>query len=67
MINVPHVGATVAPVTRESIVDVFTLLEGLGGMAMRLVAERGRPDEIETLDQIIHDMEIALGAERQEQ
>jgi DNA-binding GntR family transcriptional regulator len=67
VINVPHVGATVAPITRESIIDVFTLLEGLGGMALRLVAERARPAEIERLDQIIHDMDIALGAERQEQ
>ena len=41
ILNVPHVGATVAPITRESILDVFTLLEGLEIMATRLVAERG--------------------------
>jgi DNA-binding GntR family transcriptional regulator len=40
VINVPHVGATVAPVSRESIVDVFTVLEGLETVATRLVATR---------------------------
>ena len=40
VINVPHVGATVAPVSRESIVDVFSVLEGLETVATRLVATR---------------------------
>ena len=40
VINVPHVGATVAPVSRESIVDGFSVLEGLETVATRLVATR---------------------------
>jgi DNA-binding GntR family transcriptional regulator len=40
VINVPHVGATVAPISRESIVDVFSVLEGLESVATRLVATR---------------------------
>ena len=39
VITVPHVGATVAPVSRDSIVDVFTVLEGLESVACR--ARRG--------------------------
>ena len=35
----PHTGVTVAPVSRESIQDVFALLEGLETVASRLVAE----------------------------
>ena len=35
VITVPHVGATVAPVSRDSIVDVFTVLEGLESVACR--------------------------------
>ena len=51
--NIPHVGATVAPVTRESILDVFTLLEGLGTVATRLVAERGNPVELDMLAELV--------------
>jgi DNA-binding GntR family transcriptional regulator len=40
VINVPHVGATVAPISRDSIVDVFSVLEGLETVATRLVATR---------------------------
>ena len=40
VINVPHVGATVAPISRETIVDVFSVLEGLETVATRLVATR---------------------------
>ena len=29
VVNVPHVGATVAPISRESILEVFTVMEGL--------------------------------------
>jgi DNA-binding GntR family transcriptional regulator len=57
VVNVPHVGATVAPITRESIIDVFTVLEGLGGMAMRVVAERGRSADLEALDHILREMD----------
>ena len=33
--NVPHVGATVSPISRESIAEVFTLMEGLEIVATR--------------------------------
>jgi DNA-binding GntR family transcriptional regulator len=67
VLNVPHVGATVAPITRESILDVFTLLEGLGGMAMRVLAERGCPGDFEALDQILRDMDDELAQGRVEE
>jgi len=67
VVNVPHVGATVAPITRESIIDVFTLLEGLGGMAMRVVAERANPADLEVLDQILRDMDDLMAAQRLEE
>src|ERR1700754_29794 len=49
VIVVPHVGATVAPISRESILDVFTVLEGLESVATRLVAERANPADLQTL------------------
>ena len=44
VVNVPHVGATVALLSRESIIDVFTVLEGLETVATRLAAERAGRD-----------------------
>lgn len=67
IVNVPHVGATVAPISRESILDVFTMLEALGFAAARLVAERGRVSELESLDHILNDMDHAMAEGRYEQ
>ena len=63
VVSVPHTGVTVAPISRESIQDVFALLEGLGTVACRLVAERGRPDEIATLAKFVDDMDTAVARE----
>jgi DNA-binding GntR family transcriptional regulator len=49
VVNVPHVGAAVAPISRESIVDVFTVLEGLELVSTRLVAEQGPPAALDAL------------------
>jgi DNA-binding GntR family transcriptional regulator len=63
VVNVPHVGATVAPVSRESILDVFSVLEGLELVATRLVAERGSAEALQTLDRLVRTMDdaVALG------
>jgi DNA-binding GntR family transcriptional regulator len=66
ILNVPHVGATVAPITRESILDVFTLLEGLGIMATRLVAERGDPAALQLLTSYVREMDNDVEAGRLE-
>jgi DNA-binding GntR family transcriptional regulator len=66
VLNVPHVGATVAPITRESIVDVFVLLEGLGTVATRLVAERASPGDVGLLEAMVADMDDALEEARHE-
>jgi DNA-binding GntR family transcriptional regulator len=66
VLNVPHVGATVAPITRESIVDVFVLLEGLSSMATRLVAEKAAPGEFGLLEAMVADMDDALAEARHE-
>ncbi len=66
VLNVPHVGATVAPITRESIVDVFVLLEGLGTVATRLVAEKASPGDFGLLEAMVADMDDALEEARHE-
>jgi DNA-binding GntR family transcriptional regulator len=60
IINVPHVGATAAPITRESVIDVFVLLEALGVVATRLVAERGDPAQLATLESLVREMDEAV-------
>lgn len=66
VVTVPHVGATVAPVSRESILDVFTVLEGLELVATRLVAERGSPEALQTLDRLVRAMDDAVASGRLE-
>jgi DNA-binding GntR family transcriptional regulator len=65
--SVPHVGAAVAAISRESIVDVFTVLEGLELMATRLVAQKGSPAAIGTLTRLVAVMEDASQAGRFEE
>jgi DNA-binding GntR family transcriptional regulator len=65
--SVPHVGAAVAMISRESIVDVFTVLEGLELMATRLVAPEGSPEAIQTLARLVGAMDDASQAGRCEE
>src|SRR5215813_15457812 len=46
VVNVPHVGATVAPISHDSILEVFTVLEGLELVATRAAAERATPEDL---------------------
>jgi DNA-binding GntR family transcriptional regulator len=67
VVNVPHVGTTVAPVSRESIQDVFTVLEGLETVATKLVAERATAEDLETLAALVDRMDEAALAGHYEQ
>jgi DNA-binding GntR family transcriptional regulator len=66
IVNTPHVGATVAAISRESVLDVFTLLEALGQVATRLVAERGSPRELDELERFVTAMDAAVASLRHE-
>jgi DNA-binding GntR family transcriptional regulator len=63
VVNIPHVGATVAPISPESIQDVFTVLEGLESVATRLVAERASPADLQTLTDLVEAMDRAVAEE----
>jgi len=65
--NVPHVGVTVAPVSRESILEVFTVLEGLELVATRAAAVRATARELASLAEIVAQMDAALGSGSYEQ
>jgi DNA-binding GntR family transcriptional regulator len=62
VLSVAHVGATVAPISRASVVEVFTLLEGLETVAARVVAELENPADLATLAEHVAEMDRALEA-----
>jgi DNA-binding GntR family transcriptional regulator len=62
VINVPHVGATVAPISRESILEVFTVMEGLEIVATRTAAERATETDLADLEKIVVGMDRAIAA-----
>src|SRR5437762_3044963 len=57
VVAVPHVGATVAPISRESIAEVFTVMEGLEIVATRAAAHRARPEDLDALEEIVRQMD----------
>jgi DNA-binding GntR family transcriptional regulator len=67
VVNVPHVGAAAAPISLESIVDVFSVLEGLEVVATRLVAQQGDAPALKTLDRLIAMMDEASEGRRFEE
>ena len=65
--NVPHVGATVSLISRESIAEVFSIMEGLEIVATRSAAERMTAEDAVALDEITAAMDAALAAGRNEE
>lgn len=61
---VPHVGAVVSPISKESILEVFTVMEGLEIVATRVAAERATPEDLDRLGEIVATMDRALKAGR---
>jgi DNA-binding GntR family transcriptional regulator len=62
VLSVAHVGATVAPISRASVVEVFALLEGLELVAARVAAERATAADFENLAGFVAEMDRALEA-----
>lgn len=60
VVSVAHVGATVAAISRESVAEVFTVLEGLEVVATRTAAERATPTDLDHLTVIVQEMDRAL-------
>jgi DNA-binding GntR family transcriptional regulator len=60
VVSVAHVGATVATISRDSVVEVFTLLEGLELVASRAAAGRATPVQLGEIDDLVRDMDDAI-------
>jgi DNA-binding GntR family transcriptional regulator len=62
VLSVAHVGGTVAPISFDSVVEVFTVLEGLEVAATRAAAERAGADDLATLGELVDAMDKAIDA-----
>ena len=62
VLTVAHVGGTVAPISFDSVVEVFTVLEGLEVAATRAAAERATADDFAALAGLVADMDAAIEA-----
>lgn len=60
VLSVAHVGGTVAPISHASVVEVFTVLEGLEVVATRAAAERLTPADLTVLTDLVTAMDRAI-------
>lgn len=61
--NIPHVGATVAKISKQSIIEVFTVMEGLELVATRTAAQRLTSAEMQRLDELLKAMDRTIEAD----
>jgi DNA-binding GntR family transcriptional regulator len=62
VVSVAHVGATVAPISKDSVLEVFLLLEGLEVVATRMAAERATPADLDEIAGLVASMDQALAS-----
>jgi DNA-binding GntR family transcriptional regulator len=60
--NIPHVGATVARISKESIIELFTVMEGLELVATRTAVQRLTPALVQQLHEMLAAMDQAVEA-----
>lgn len=60
VVSIAHVGATVAPISRDSVLEVFTMLEGLELVASRVAASRATPGDLDEIAALVAEMDEAL-------
>ena len=59
VVNIPHTGATVAPISPNDVEEVFSLMEGLERIALRFAANRMNADDLELLRTAVSEMDQA--------
>jgi len=64
VVSVVHTGTTVAPVSRQLVVEVFALLEGMETVSGRAAASSAGADGLAALDALVKRMDRALAAGR---
>ncbi len=58
--TIPHTGTIVAPISRASITEVFTVMEGLELAATHVAAERVAATDVDALTTLLRKMDSAL-------
>lgn len=58
--TIPHAGATVTAISRDSLLEVFTLMEGLEFVATRIAAARLAPERLRLLQTQLAEMDTIL-------
>jgi DNA-binding GntR family transcriptional regulator len=61
--TIPHTGVRVSSLSRESITEVFTIMEGLELVASRIAATKMTTEHIEFLTMLLNEMDTAIAAE----
>jgi len=59
VLNVPHTGATVAPISPNDVSEVFSLMEGLERIALRFAATRMTSVDLAMLRESVEEMDKA--------
>jgi DNA-binding GntR family transcriptional regulator len=67
VVNIAHVGATAAPISRSSVMETFTVLEGLETVSTRQAAERADTSDLDALTALVDTMDGALRDERHDE
>ncbi len=67
VVTVPHVGTSVATLSRDSVAEVFAVMEGLEIVATRAAAQRARKEDLDSLAEIVALMDAALAGGAHEQ
>jgi DNA-binding GntR family transcriptional regulator len=64
ILSVAHTGTSVAPVSRQLVIEVFALLEGLETVSARAAAAAARPGDLAVIGNLVKRMDRALAAGR---
>jgi DNA-binding GntR family transcriptional regulator len=59
---IPHTGARVSEISRDTVNEIFMLLEALETVAVSVASSKATPNEISQLQQIVDEMALALKA-----
>lgn len=63
VVNIPHSGATVAPISPTDVSEVFALMEGLERIALRFAANLMSADDLASLKLAVNEMDAAVSDE----
>jgi DNA-binding GntR family transcriptional regulator len=66
VVNIAHVGATVAPISRSSVIETFTVLEGLESVSARSAAVRADAAGVAAVEALVEAMDRALAEDRRD-